>query len=541
MYDILIRGGWLVDGTGNPVYRADVGISGGRIVALGRLEGADAAQCIDATGLLVSPGFIDCHSHTDWSIHANPLAQSTIRQGVTTEIVGNCGYSSAPLHGASRGTVTSRLRTHVYQGPCNWTTFAEYLDAIRALGTSCNLGFLVGHNALREAAGIEGAQGSAAQHERLEALTREALEAGALGMSTGLEFEPGRLAPTEELVRLGRVLGEYDALYASHIRNRDAHLQAAIEEFVTIVRAGNEGGGFLRGEVSHLNVRYGSGAPEGGWERAVETVQRARDEGLDVLADTTPYADGIGQLAAILPPWVKEGGAASTAARLRDPAVRARLRGDCDRYWRFIHRGEWGRVRMARNALFPELSGLSFPEIAALRGCDEWDCCFDILAAHGERLDSLFVIGAIKADDLLVKMATHPLYSLASDGYSSSTDPTFRIPCAHPIHYAGMLHYLTHYVRDRGVLRLEDAVRKMTSMPATHFGLADRGLLTPGYWADVVVFDLAALEEVSTIERPEAYVRGVQHVLVNGTPVVSAGAHTGARSGRVLLRCELSV
>ncbi|NLG28062.1 MAG: amidohydrolase family protein [Chloroflexi bacterium] len=536
MLDVLIRGGLVVDGSGNPPRHADVGLLGDRIAAVGRLAEATAVRSVDARGKVVCPGLIDCHSHSDWSIHANPLALSTIRQGVTTEIVGNCGYGSAPLAGRARATVVNRLATHAFPGPCVWTSYAEYLDAIRALGTSCNLAFLAGHNTLREAAGITGANADPEQQSAMERFLREALEAGALGMSTGLEFEPGRLAPTAELEQLAVVLGEYDALYASHIRNRDAHLQEAIDEFVRVVAAGNSPGRSLRGEVSHLNVRYGSGAPEGAWENAVATVVCARARGLDVLADTTPYPDGIGQLAAILPPWVKAGGPARTAERLQDPEVRARLRGECDRYWRFIHRGEWHRVRLARNAAFPELSGLTFPEIAARRGVDEWECCFDILAAHGEGMDSLFVVGEIKADELLVAMATHPLYNLGSDGFTSTCEPGFAIPCAHPIHYAGMTHYFTHYVCDRGVLRLEEAVRKLTSMPADHFGLTDRGQLRRGCYADVVVLDLGALEEVSTVRAPEAYARGVEQVWVNGASVIADGEHLGTRPGRVLTR-----
>jgi N-acyl-D-amino-acid deacylase len=267
-------------------------------------------------------------------------------------------------------------------------------------------------------------------------------------------------------------------------------------------------------------------------------MAQSRRQGLDVMADTTPFPDGIGQLAAILPPWLKADGPARAAAMLRDPDVRARLRSDCDRYWRFIHRGEWGRVRMAKGDVFPELAGLSFPEIAALWGRDEWDCCFDILAAYGERMDSLFVVGLLKTEELLAKMSGHPLFNLGVDGFSSSIDPSFKIACPHPIHFAGMIHYLTYHVRERGTLRLEDAIRKMTSMPAPHFGLGLRGRLSRGYYADVVVFDYQALDDVSTVAEPVAYARGVEHVLVNGELVVDGGEHTGARPGRNVLRGE---
>lgn len=531
MLDILIRHGWLADGTGNPTYPADIAIEGKRIVEVGPLEGARARRVIDATGKIVAPGFIDVHSHTDWSIHANPLAQSTLRQGVTTEIVGNCGNGNAPVSEASRGEIEGRLRQYSQDGAVTWRTFAEYLQAVSEMGTSCNLAWLVGHNTVRQAVGVSGATPSEEQLRAMEALVREAMEAGALGLSTGLEFEPGRSAPTEEVLRLASVAGEYGGCYVSHIRNRDAHLQEAVEEFLDIARRSG-----TSGEISHLNVRYGTGAPEGAWERAVDTMARARHEGLNVLADTTPFTEGIGQLAAILPPWIRSEGSARAAELLRDPDIRARLRTDCDRYWRFIHRGEWHRVRMAQGILFPELAGKSLPEIAAMWGQDEWDCCFDILAAYGKDMDSLFVLGRIKTEELLTAMVSHPLFNLGVDGFSSTVDPSFAMPCAHPMHFAGMIHYLTYHARTRHTLRLEDAIRKMTSMPANHFGLRDRGLLRRGYDADVVVFDYERLEDVSTVENPVAYARGVEVVLVNGVLTIDGGEHTGARAGRNLLR-----
>ena len=450
---------------------------------------------------------------------------------MTTEVVGNCGYSNAPVTDVSRDAIRGRLRDYAYEGPVEWASFAEYLDLVRQMRTTCNLAWLVGHNTLRMAVGVTGSEVGESEMQAMECLTRAAMEAGVLGLSTGLEFEPGRMASTEEVVRLAKVVGEYGGLYVSHIRNRDAHLQEAIEEFLDIVRQSG-----TIGEISHLNVRYNSGAPEGGWERAVATMEQSRRDGLDVLADTTPFPDGIGQLAAILPPWIKAEGPARAGELLRDPSVRARLRNECDRYWRFIHRGEWHRVRMAENDPFPELAGKSFAQIAELWGKDEWECCFDILAALGERMDSLHVIGHLKSEELLAAMTGHPLFNLGVDGFTSTTDESFRIPCAHPIHYAGMTHYLTYHVRDKHTLRLEDAIRKMSSMPATHFGLRDRGLLRPGQFADIVVFDFDALEDVSTVEEPVAYVRGVEFVLVNGALVVDAGEHTGARPGRNLLR-----
>jgi N-acyl-D-amino-acid deacylase len=265
-------------------------------------------------------------------------------------------------------------------------------------------------------------------------------------------------------------------------------------------------------------------------------MAQARERGLDVLADTTPLRDGLGQMAAILPPWVMEGGAAKAAERLRSPAVRRRLRGDCDRYWRFIHRGEWERVRLQASTAFPELEGKSFPEIASILGTDEWDAFFDILAAEGEALESALMVGRLFTDEHLAEMISHPLFCLGADTFTSTIDGPLAQVSRHPLPYAGHVHYLTHHVRERGTLTLEEAIRKMTSMPASHFGLSDRGLLRAGYAADVVVLDLAVLADVSTDEEPLAYARGVEHVFVNGVAVVAHGEHTGARPGRHLLR-----
>jgi N-acyl-D-amino-acid deacylase len=391
------------------------------------------------------------------------------------------------------------------------------------------MAFFVGHNTLRQAAGVSGPVASEAQMQAMEAMLRDAMESGALGLSTGLEFEPGRTAPIEEIIRLNRVVGQYDGYYTSHIRNRAVHLQEAMDEFMAIVRSAG-----TRGQVSHLNVRYNTGAPEDAWQRAVETVERARAEGLSVLADCTPFQDGLGQLAGILPPWVKEEGPAHAAELLRDPAIRARLRNECDRYWSFIHRGDWHRVRMLQSVQFPELAGLSFPQIARLWNKDEWECYFDILAAAGEAMDEVLVIGELFTDEHVADMVRNPLFMLAVDGFTATVDGPLGRVVPHPLNFAGMMHYLTYHVREKHTLRLEEAIRKMTSMPATHFGLRDRGVVRPGGFADVVVFDLDQLDEVATLEKPLAYAQGIDYVLVNGQIVVDDGVHTGARPGRAL-------
>ena len=509
--DVLIRNGWIADGTGNPLYPADIAIRGDRIIEVGHvLDDATAARVIDATGRIVCPGFVDAHSHSDRSIHANPTAQSTIRQGITTEIVGNCGSSHAPITG---------------------TSFGEYLDGLDAMGISPNLASYVGHNTMRRAAGVQGAAVIADQIRAMQAMAREAMEAGALGLSTGLEFEPGRLATMEEIVELANVAGQYRGYYTSHIRNRDAALQAAVEECLEVGRRAG-----TPVQVSHLNVRHNTGAAEGAWQRAADTVEQARRDGMDAMADMTPLREGMGSLTAILPAWFVAEGQARGAELLGDKTIRARLRNECDRYWRFIHRGEWDRVRVMSSGAFPEISGKPMDEISRLWEQDPWDCYFDLLAAAWGNSSSLGGMAVLFTDEHLAEVISHPLFSLAVDGWTSQIDGPLSERSRHPLYFSGMVHYLTHHVRECHTLRLEEAIRKMTSLPATRFELHDRGLLRAGCFADVVVFDYDALDDGSTIDQPLAYCRGVEHVLVNGTAVVSEGEHTGARPGRTLRR-----
>ena len=533
MLDVLIRNGWVADGTGSPPFLGDVAVENGRIADVGRLgETATADRVIDATGKIVCPGFVDPHSHSDFSILANPTAESTIRQGVTTEVVGNCGWSYAPVTPASEPVIRSRLASFAFDKPTiPWSTFGGHLQFLADVGHTPNLAWFVGHNAIRLAAGVSGSSPTGEQMAVMEGFVDEAMQSGALGMSTGLEFNPGREATADELMRLNAVAGRYDGIYTSHVRNRDSGLLEAIDEFLAVARAGG-----TRAEISHLNVRHNTNAPERGWERAVEKMAASRETGLDVLADTTPFREGLGQMAGILPPWVAEDGPEAAAAKLRDPALRARMRNESDRYWRFIHKGEWDRVYFQATPQHPDLGGMSFREISEHLGREPWDCYLDILADAGTDYEAILTVGTLFTDEHLAEMIGHPLFCLGVDTFTvQDTGPLAEI-MRHPLGFAGHVHYLTHHVREQGTLRLEEAIRKMTSMPAAHFGLWDRGLLRSGYAADVVVFDYDELDDVSTRESPTVYARGVEHVLVNGVVVVDGAEHTGARPGRHLLR-----
>lgn len=527
--DLAIRNGLVVDGTGAEPERLDVGISGDRVVAIGRVEPAERE--IDATEQVVAPGFVDPHSHSDWTLHANRDAESTLAQGVTTEIVGNCGITNAPVTEESLDVVQRRLRSYGYTGDVPWRSFGDYLADLETGGIGQNVAFLVGHSTLREAAGVTT---ETVTDEALAAMERhllEAMEAGALGMSSGLEYSLGARAGTDELAYLTKVVGRFCGIYASHIRNRDSRLLESVEEFLILAGTGN-----VAGQISHLNVRHDTNAPERGWERAVELMSGARGRGIDVQADTTPFRQGVGMMTGLLPSWLLADGYDAASRAMGDPHVRTRLRGDCDRYWRFVHKGQWERVRLQNSPEFPEYNGLGFVEIARRRKQDVWDAYFDILAAAGAGMGNLIMVGDLFTEEHLAEMISHPLFSLGVDAYTSTDHGALSEITASPLPYSGHIHYLTHHVRERRTLTLAEAVRKMSGMPARRFGLQSRGLIREGYFADLVVFDFDRLDSRSTFERPQVYPDGVSLVVVNGEVAVENGHHSRKRSGRVLRR-----
>jgi N-acyl-D-amino-acid deacylase len=506
-------------------------VKDGKVVATGSMGDVQASRRIDASGVVVAPGFVDPHSHTDYTVHSNRDADSTIRQGVTTEVVGNCGITNAPVSNASRPAVEERLRVYGFNGPVSWSSFGEFLGAVEDGGTSQNLAWLVGHSAVRAATGVRGEQVSDDDLTVMESYVEEAMEAGALGMSTGLEFREGRLAGHDELLSLAMVVGRHDGYYASHIRNRDAAILDAVEEFLEAVRLSG-----AHGQISHLNVRYDTGAPLGAWEDAVALMVNARASGLDVQADMTPFQQGLGDMAGILPAWLLEDGPSKAAERLGDREVRRRVREDSDRYWRFLHKGKWHRVRLLHSEQFPELDGLTFPEISDARRADEWDCFFDILQAANGQMEDLEMVGDLFAEDDLANQLKHPLFSCGVDAYSSSADPESAARGRSPLSFSGHTEYLSVHVRERGTVSLEEMIRKLTSTPATRFGLKARGRIAAGYFADLVIFDPTTIGSEATFANPAVYPSGVAYVIVNGQIVVDHGHHTGARPGQVLRR-----
>ena len=529
--DILIKNGRIVDGTGNPNYVADLAIKDGIIQYIGNIPTIDAELIINASGKLVTPGFIDSHSHSDATIWANPECQSTIRQGITTEIVGQCGMVG-PLFARDAIERKPGQPLTIYEALPPEGSFKTVFPRIEKMGISENLMWMCGHNKLREIAGIASSEYTDEQFSIMERHLREALESGYAGLSTGLEFLPGLQATSEEISRLVGIVREYDGIYTSHIRNRDSDVIEALEEFIDVIRTHH-----IRGVVSHLSIRENTGAPKNALRDCISRLHEIRDiEGLNILTDMIPSLYAMGPMVTLLPAWVTASGWEKAQKILADPQQRQILRGDCDRYWRFIHRGEWDRVKVQYAPAFPEIAGLSFPEVAKKWQKDEWDCLFDILMSARDLAEVRHTTMTSRAfsEEDVVESITDPLFMWAVDGYTSVVDGPLAAETSNPKHYKDMMYFLSHHVRDNQVISLEKAISKLTSLPACFYKLTKRGQILEGFIADINVFNLTELTTSATFENPYIYSTGMDYVIVNGVPVIAEGEHTHARPGMVL-------
>ena len=529
MFDILIRNGRLVDGTGSPWFPGDVGIAGDTIEAVGPLEGADAKRVIDAGGQIVCPGFVDCHSHSDLSILANREATSSIYQGVTIEIIGQCGQSIAPITAVNRSQMLSAVPMTSPGVRPDWATCGDFMDRL-AVGAGVNTGLLVAHGAVRRA--VMGMADRLPTEDEMAAMERtvaEGLDAGALGLSFGLEYAPGSAADATELERLCAVAGARRKLTSWHIRNRDRRFEAATTEAIEVTR--RAGAGL---QLSHVSAKPGS-TPRA-WNRVMEQVRLARAAGDDIQCDMIPYVAGPGLLSAILPPWATEGTTAEIVARLRDPAARRKMIEQSERYWLMFHRRQWDRIALSSSRAHPEWVGLTFRQIGVAAGRDPFDCVYDILADEGEGMSNVWITGILFSEGDVSEWISDPLFAIASDGFTARTDGVWLKIANHPNSFGWTAVVIEKYVRELRTLRLEEAIWKMTGLPATRWGLYDRGILRRGAIADVIVFDEAQYRTRATYTQPHAYAEGMSYVLVNGIVALDAGAPTGALAGRVLQR-----
>jgi len=528
-YDVIIRHGTVYDGSGGPGVVADVAVAGDSIAAIGDLRRARGTLEVDATGLAVAPGFINMLSWATESLLEDGRSQSDIRQGVTLEVFGE-GWSMGPL------TDTMKAEMRAQQGDITfdvaWTTLGDYLEHLERRGVSPNVASYVGATTVRiHELGYADRPPTADELARMEGLVRQAMEEGAMGLGSSLIYAPAFYAATPELVALTRAAGAYGGAYISHIRSEGNRLLEAVDEFLAIAR---ETG--VRAEIYHLKAGGEANWPK--MDSVIARVERARAQGLAVTADMYTYPAGATGLDAAMPPAVQEGGLDAWVARLKDPAVRRRvareMRTPTDAWENlYLAAGSPDRVLLVefRQDSLKYLTGKTLAEVAALRGSSPEETAMDLVVADHSRVGTVYFL---MSEDNLRKQLRLPWVSLGSDAGSLATEGVFLESNPHPRAYGNFARFLGRYVRDEGLVPLEEAVRRMTALPAEHLALRRRGQLRPGYYADVVVFDPAAIQDHATFAEPHQYATGVLHVFVNGTQVLAAGEHTGALPGRVV-------
>jgi N-acyl-D-amino-acid deacylase len=526
--DILIRGGILIDGSGQPGEIGDVAVRGGRIVALGRSLPADSARVIDAEGLAVTPGFIDIKTHSDFTLPINPKAESKVRQGVTTEIIGHCGFSVAPVLPGKTQLLADYLSGGAPWLPFREMRFPEYLDSFPAVAV--NTGMLVGHNTLRlMVMGLENRAPSPAELAEMIALLEEGLGAGALGLSSGLFTPPGSFAEPSEMLAFGAVLRRHNAAYFTHIRDEANKVLDSIEEAIAFARACG-----VHVEIVHLKC---SGVDNWGKAgQALAMIEAARAEGCDIDCDAYPYAAGANPLKNLLPPWVQIGGLEAMLARLAVPETRARIRAEIDRdglnNWGRI--ASWECVQISVSPNLPQHAGETIAALAASRGRDPIDLVCDYMIEDNGATRVL--ITSIAEEDIR-EIVRSPAALVGSDGNCVADHGVVGQGMPHPRFYGTFPRILGRYVHEQRLLPLEQAVRKMTGATAQALRLRDRGLLKEGCRADITIFDPADFKDRATYANPHQYPTGKRTtVLVNGVVVVEHARHTSATPGTVLRR-----
>jgi N-acyl-D-amino-acid deacylase len=525
-YDLVIHNGLLYDGSGAAPVRGDVAVNGDAIAATGDLGTARGKAEIDATGLAVAPGFINMLSWATDSLMADGRAQSDIRQGVTLEVMGE-GWSMGPVDDALRKYATEQQIDIRYD--VSWNTLGEWLELLERKGVSPNVASFVGATTVRAyVLGFENRAPTPAELEAMQALVREAMEEGALGVGSSLIYAPAFYAQTDELIALSKVAAEYGGMYISHIRNEGNHLLEAVDELITIAR---EAG--IRAEIYHLKA-----AGRENWgkiEQVFERVESARAGGAAITADMYTYTAGATGLDASMPPWVQEGGQEAWVARLKDPATRARvveeMRTRSDDWENLLLHSGPDKVILSefRNPALKPLTGRTLASVAAERGLSPEETAIDLVIEDGTRVGAIYFM---MSEENIEKQIARPWVSFGSDEAAPAPEGVFLERRPHPRAYGTFSRLLGHYVRERKVIPLEEAVRRLTSLPADNLRLERRGLLKSGYHADIVVFDPATIADHATFEEPHRYSTGVVHVFVNGEQVLRDGEHTGATPGR---------
>jgi len=527
-HDLVILSGKIIDGAGNPWYKANIGVAGGRIRSIGQLNGS-AKEKIDAEGLVVTPGFIDIHSHSDLQLLVNPLAESKIRQGVTTEVIGNCGSSPAPLNKHTREEARKYAGEWAKEIDWDWLSFDEFLRKLQMSGIALNAAPLVGNVPIRTMVmGFVARKPTPSELSKMKALTAQCMEEGAFGLSTGLIYSPSCYAKTREIIELCKVVARYGGIYSSHIRGEGDPLISSVREAITI---GREAG--IPVEISHHKA-----AGKRNWGKVRKTlamIQEARDQGIDVTCDVYPYTAGATGLDVGIPSWAHEGGTEKMINRLKDPKTRLRIR-------REIRKGIPGwenlvgtagpeNVLITSSEKHKNYQGKRISDLAKAKRKDPFDFIFDLIIEERSRVG--IVLFMINENDMR-KVLSSPFSMIGSDaGAQAPYGPLGRAK-PHPRSYGTFVRVLGKYSREEELLPLPEAIRKMTSLPARKIGLWNRGLVRVGNWADLVIFDEDTVADKATYTNPHQYPEGIKYVIVNGKIVIEGKRHRKALPGKVL-------
>jgi N-acyl-D-amino-acid deacylase len=528
-FDVIIKGGTIYDGTGAEPNQADVAIRGDRIVSIGDFKTAKAKTVIDAKGLAVAPGFINMLSWSTVSLIQDGRSQSEIRQGVTTEIMGE---------GESMGPVNDRVREHKIREQVDikyeikWNTLAEYLQYLEKRGVSCNVASFIGATTIREyVIGFEDKQPTPAQLDRMRELVRKEMEAGALGIGTSLIYPPAFYAKTEELIELCKVAAKYQGKYISHMRSEGSRLLEALDELIRISREAK-----IPAEVYHIKASGRQNWPK--IDDLLSRIEAAQKEGLKITADMYTYTAGGTGLDASLPPWTEDGGYPALFKRLRDPATREKIKAEVQKptgAWENLYLDAGGpeHILLAefKSEKLKPLTGKTLAEVARMRGTDPIDTAMDLIAEDESRIGTLYFF---ISEDNVKKELAKPWISFGSDEASQAPEGVFLKSNPHPRAYGNFARVLGKYVRDEKITPMKEAIRRLSGLPATNLGLDHRGFLKEGMFADVVVFDPATIADRATFEKPHQYAVGMKQVFVNGVQVLKDGEHTGAKPGRAL-------
>jgi len=535
--DIIIKNGRIIDGTGNPWFKADLAIEGGKIIDIGVLDSLKGEKVINAKGLVICPGFIDIHSHADSTNLVHPQQESTIRQGITTIIGGNCGYGLAPINHDKKDLILKYLANIIHFSDdfkIDWSSFGEYLTKIEKVGMASNMILLLGHGTMRiSVMGFDDREPTDEELAIMKNYTTEAMEVGALGLSTGLFYPPGIFAKTEEIIELCKIVSEYNGYYFSHIRSYGPKLMKSIRETIKIGKKA-----YLPVQVSHLSI---FGKPFWGTaDTVLNLIEKARDKGLEINCDMHPYDSVMTGLEMLLPPWVFEGGIIKTLERLKDPETREKIKYDqlhgCEGWdeWFPIEVIGWENILpvMLHSEKYKPHKGKNFKEISEIFQMDLFDTVYDLMIE--EEGEASMIITHLRGEEDITNFMKSNLTAFETDGSSVAPYGKLAEGNPHPRFYGTYPKILGEFVREKKVLTLETAIRKSTSLPAQMVGLLDRGLLKPGRWADIVIFDPKTVIDKSTYANPHQYPIGINYVIVNGKIVLENGERVDILPGKVL-------